>query len=194
MRAAALAWTCTLTTCIHASHLLRRYGKAIERARDLDATDQEIGRGRAASVTFTRLVNNVMLRRTNEVIAQYLPAKLDVIVFCHLTEAQKAIYHQICAEGRVALKTAGSDKKTSMSSSLKTLSSLKRVINDPEVAIAEQLAKESGQGFDEKQADAIKARRAPAESVRSSGKLALLLALLLEVSRTNGCRVRHPPC
>lgn len=45
------------------------FGRAIQKARDLDATDVEIARGRAKSAAFVEIVQQQMLRRTNEVRA-----------------------------------------------------------------------------------------------------------------------------
>ena len=51
-------------------------------------------RGQAADLKLRGLVSSVMLRRNNEVIAKYLPAKYELVVFCVLTEAQKQLYRQ----------------------------------------------------------------------------------------------------
>lgn len=46
-----------------------KYGKAIEKARDADATDHEISKGLKASTAFVGIVKQLMLRRNNEVRA-----------------------------------------------------------------------------------------------------------------------------
>lgn len=55
----------------------------------------------------SQLVNAVMLRRTNEVIAKYLPPKVDWLVFCSLTLAQRQLYSEAVAAGRRALDDEG---------------------------------------------------------------------------------------
>lgn len=70
------------------------------------------------------------MRRQNDVIAKYLPAKLDVIVFCTLTESQQTMYKQVCAEGRVAVQAAEEGGKPVHSSALRAVASLKRIVNE----------------------------------------------------------------
>ena len=50
--------------------------------------------GREQSKAFSRLIKQIMLRRNNDVIAAYLPAKLDACIFCTLTDEQKELYMQ----------------------------------------------------------------------------------------------------
>lgn len=77
----------------------KEIGRPIIRSRDLDATDAELRAGRRASSALTGKLDLIMLRRTNEVIAKYLPAKLDVNVFCMLSEGQQQMYCQQCSKG-----------------------------------------------------------------------------------------------
>ena len=51
--------------------------------------------GRRASSAFFARIKQIMLRRTNEVISKYLPAKLDVCVFCTLTIEQQQLYLKV---------------------------------------------------------------------------------------------------
>ena len=62
-------------------------------------------------------------------IAKYLPAKLDVCVFCNLTGEQKDLYSAVCADAR-----KDSNQKTSFASAFQTVSLLKKIANDPEAA------------------------------------------------------------
>ena len=45
----------------------KTYGKRIQKAQDLDATDRDVELGRVAAKQLSSLVNKIMLRRTNEV-------------------------------------------------------------------------------------------------------------------------------
>ena len=114
----------------------KEIGNPILRSRDLDATDHELRLGRKASAAFTRKLDAVMLRRTNEVIAKYLPAKLDVNVFCTLCPEQQAMYLKQCRYGLKAYDGT-------YSSAFQTVTILRKIVNDPEAAAQAQDAQEA---------------------------------------------------
>ena len=177
-----------------------RYGKAIERARDLEASDKEVERGQQASKAFVGIVRQLMLRRTNEVIAKYLPAKLDVFVFCTLTDQQQSAYLSECEQGRAVWEQErASAGQAKTKTALKTLSILKKLINDPEAGRRAQEAEEAaaaataaaGTDAAGPSGKQLKAKRPPIDTKRSlacSGKLQVMLQLLLEVRRTTSDR------
>ena len=51
-------------------------------------------------------MSKILLRRTNEVIAKYLPPKVDWVVFCSLTEMQRHLYADAVAAGKRGLDDA----------------------------------------------------------------------------------------
>ena len=186
-----------------------KYGKAIEKARDLEATDAEIERGSAASSAFIAIVNQLMLRRSNEVIAKYLPAKLDVLVFCSLTGEQQAAYTHEVTVGRAAWQRAAKtgEKAQQNKTALRTVAMLKKIVNDPlaakSLAAAEARATEAaavtggagggvGGGVSGKRVlEALEARQGVVDvdaAVAASGKLRAMRALLREVKRTTDDR------
>jgi len=186
-----------------------KYGKAIEKARDLEASDAEIERGSAASSAFIAIVNQLMLRRSNEVIAKYLPAKLDVLVFCSLTGEQQAAYTHEVTVGRAAWQRAAKtgEKAQQNKTALRTVAMLKKIVNDPlaakSLAAAEARATEAaavtggagggvGGGVSGKRVlEALEARQGAIDvdaAVAASGKLRAMRALLREVKRTTDDR------
>ena len=76
--------------------------------------------------------------------AQYLPAKLDVCVFCKLTDAQIQLYQKVVA---VAARTyeRSQSKGAANASAFQTVTVLKKVVNDPVAAILAQQAAEAAQ-------------------------------------------------
>ena len=108
----------------------RAFGKPILRARDKDATERELLAGQRASAEFYKKVHTIMLRRTNEVIAKYLPAKLDACVFITLTTEQQQLHTDVVDEGKRTyeeLQTHGS--------TFQTVTMLKKICNDPAAAL-----------------------------------------------------------
>lgn len=131
-----------------------------------------------------------MLRRQNDVIAKYLPAKLDVIVFCTLTEEQQDMYKHTCHEGRVAVQAAEEGGKPVHSSALKAVSSLKRIVNDPEMAkLAAGIEQAGVEGSVATKLSEARSKKPmdPAKSVAMSGKLAAMVELLKQVHAHAAC-------
>jgi DNA repair and recombination RAD54-like protein len=163
----------------------KEFGKPIFRARDLEATEREMQLGRKASAHFTKLVGQIMLRRTNEVIAKYLPAKLDVNVFCTLTEEQQTLYMAKVAEGSTLYQQ--SDKSKKRSSAFRTVTILKKIVNDPHTAVANEQAAQC-QSLAGGTVAAAGRSRAPVDakiSLELSGKLQVMSQLLLAVRRSS---------
>ena len=111
-----------------------KYGKPILRSRDKECTDRELEVGQKASAAFFALIKQIMLRRTNEVIAKYLPAKLDCCVFITLTGEQQEMYSKVVEEGRK--KYDGS-----YSSAFQTVTTLKKIVNDPALHLRARTSK-----------------------------------------------------
>ena len=123
-----------------------------------------------------------MLRRNNDVIAKYLPAKYDLVVFCVLTDAQKQLYRQElegAARSKTVAKADGGGTST-----FKTLTALRKLCAHPQLIADDPLHRvalgalgvlpaPSGYGG----GGAVKLRP------QLSGKMATLLELLLQVKK-----------
>ena len=178
--------------------------------------------GREQSKAFSRLIKQIMLRRNNDVIAAYLPAKLDACIFCTLTDEQKELYMQARNPGLrhstprqlgplhtiVPAQVVREGRRTydgTYSSAFQTVTTLKKIVNDPEVAkralnappqpqatFLKPLAFSAFTEPDEeapmaaagssqpKPAAAPKVPPNPDEALRLSGKLQVLLSMLLD--------------
>lgn len=56
--------------------------------REPDAPDSMREKGQKAQTDLSSLVNNFILRRTNELLSKHLPPKVVQIVCCHMTQLQ----------------------------------------------------------------------------------------------------------
>ena len=100
----------------------KQFANPIGKARDLDATDKEKERGAAADERLRELVSSVMLRRNNDVIAKYLPAKYELVVFCSLTAAQQELYRKELDDAALLKAEGGGGTST-----FKTLTMLRKL-------------------------------------------------------------------
>eukprot|EP00854_Cymbomonas_tetramitiformis_P021270 gene21270-25558_t len=71
------------------------FGRAIQKSRDRLATEEEKVIGRERSAELTRLSAPVLLRRTAEVNAKYLPRRTQYVVYCALSQIQQQLYIQL---------------------------------------------------------------------------------------------------
>uniref|UniRef100_A0A7S3APU5 DNA repair and recombination protein RAD54-like n=1 Tax=Haptolina ericina TaxID=156174 RepID=A0A7S3APU5_9EUKA len=141
----------------------KTFGRPIERARDVGATDKELTRGKEANDLFNAHVKEIMLRRTNETIAKFLPPKEDVVVFCTLTKRQQQLYTETCQNNAV--------------SSFVRISNLKKIVNHPSMLqLGDDAPKQSFRG------------RPPPFDYSQSGKMLVLMDLLESVKRRTSDR------
>ena len=73
-----------------------RYAVPISRSADLDASDWERKDGKNAAENLRFLLNQMMLRRTQqEILKKVLPPRTDVVIFLGLAEMQKKEYDSV---------------------------------------------------------------------------------------------------
>lgn len=71
------------------------YAGPIEKSRDKTATQDEQQLGEQRSLELARLTSSFILRRTTEVLCQFLPPKTEYSVFCCPSDEQLQCYHKI---------------------------------------------------------------------------------------------------
>ncbi|EXJ61740.1 DNA repair and recombination protein RAD54B [Cladophialophora yegresii CBS 114405] len=74
---------------------IRDYEKPIMRSRQPDATAEEIERGQEASEDMSRTTSPFILRRTADILSDFLPQKTEYVLFCKPTPAQAKIYRNV---------------------------------------------------------------------------------------------------
>ncbi|KIW84842.1 hypothetical protein Z517_00230 [Fonsecaea pedrosoi CBS 271.37] len=74
---------------------IRDFEKPIMRSRQPDALPADIERGQDASEELTRTTSAFILRRTADILADFLPPKTEYVLFCKPTPAQAKIYRSV---------------------------------------------------------------------------------------------------
>ncbi|KAM9992129.1 hypothetical protein ACTFIZ_012799 [Dictyostelium cf. discoideum] len=76
------------------------YDAPIVASRNPDASEEEKEIGRQRSLELSRLTSQFILRRTAFVNTQYLPPKVEYVIFCKLTPLQLSIYKHLIKEAK----------------------------------------------------------------------------------------------
>uniref|UniRef100_A0A8C5U7E4 ER6L2 protein n=1 Tax=Malurus cyaneus samueli TaxID=2593467 RepID=A0A8C5U7E4_9PASS len=84
-------------------HFKKKFSDPVEHGQRHTATKRELATGRKAMVKLARKMSGWFLRRTKALISDQLPKKEDRIVFCSLTEFQKAVYQAVLETDDVTL-------------------------------------------------------------------------------------------
>ncbi|EXJ83670.1 DNA repair and recombination protein RAD54B [Capronia coronata CBS 617.96] len=74
---------------------IRDFEKPIIRSRQPDASEEEIERGQEASEELARTTSPFILRRTADILSEFLPPKTEYVLFCKPTQGQAKIYRNI---------------------------------------------------------------------------------------------------
>ncbi|NXO41450.1 ER6L2 protein, partial [Locustella ochotensis] len=84
-------------------HFKKKFSDPVEHGQRHTATKRELATGRKAMVKLARKMAGWFLRRTKALISDQLPKKEDRMVFCSLTEFQKAVYQAVLETDDVTL-------------------------------------------------------------------------------------------
>ncbi|XP_031464063.1 DNA excision repair protein ERCC-6-like 2 isoform X1 [Phasianus colchicus] len=84
-------------------HFKKKFSDPVERGQRHTATKRELATGRKAMVKLARKMSSWFLRRTKVLISDQLPKKEDRMVYCSLTEFQKAVYQAVLKTEDVSL-------------------------------------------------------------------------------------------
>jgi DNA repair and recombination protein RAD54B len=97
----------------------------IMRSRQPEALDEDIKRGKAASDELASTTSPFILRRTADILANFLPTKTEYVLFCKPTPAQALVYRNVVSSPmfRTALGN--------MDTALQLITILKKLCNSP---------------------------------------------------------------
>ncbi|NWS44565.1 ER6L2 protein, partial [Probosciger aterrimus] len=84
-------------------HFKKKFSDPVEHGQRHTATRRELATGRKAMVELARKMSGWFLRRTKALISDQLPKKEDRMVYCSLTEFQKAVYQAVLETEDVSL-------------------------------------------------------------------------------------------
>lgn len=104
---------------------LRDFEKPIMKSRQPDATQDDIEAGQAASEELASTTSPFILRRTIEILSEYLPHKTEYVLFCNPTREQAAVYRQVLATPLFASALGNND------AALQMITLLKKLCNSP---------------------------------------------------------------
>jgi DNA repair and recombination protein RAD54B len=157
----------------------REFETPIVKGRQPGASQKDKEKGEARSEELAALTSQFILRRTSEVIAQYLPPKTESVLFCRPTVHQTVIYREILESPLYGSVLRSSE------SSLQLINMLKKLCNSLEL-----LASGAGESNDTVSAllssvTSNISARGPAVST----KLAFLELLLQRVSESEDEKV-----
>ncbi|XP_075303157.1 DNA excision repair protein ERCC-6-like 2 isoform X2 [Opisthocomus hoazin] len=99
-------------------HFKKKFSDPVEHGQRHTATKRELATGRKAMVKLATKMSVWFLRRTKALISDQLPKKEDRMVYCSLTEFQKAVYQAVLETEDVSL-VLGAGEPCSCNSGLK---------------------------------------------------------------------------
>lgn len=154
------------------SSFQKDYIRHILRSRDVNCRNRDvIERGEFLSSKLIALTNEFTLRRTSDILTSFLTTKTDVILFCKPTALQLSLFEDIKRTN--TFKAAYSRSQGGI---LGLITLFKKICNSPSLLAPEGKAEESellgldfGLGVELKN--------------KTSGKLSVLIPLLLEIQR-----------
>ncbi|EDO07318.1 SNF2 (DNA repair and recombination) N-terminal domain family protein [Babesia bovis T2Bo] len=125
----ALVSLCNPNVLGDISNFRKHYANPILLGREPDATkaQQEIAAERLADLSY--ITNQFVLRRTNTLLSKVLPPKINMNVFCNLTETQKIIYTSYT--NSASCRKLINSGEVVMTKSLGVILSLMKVCNHP---------------------------------------------------------------
>ncbi|KAI4188499.1 MAG: hypothetical protein L6R41_002099 [Letrouitia leprolyta] len=104
----------------------RDFEVPINRGRQPGASSAEIEKGEDRNKELVRLTSPFILRRTANVLASYLPAKTEHILFCKPTQTQKILYRRLTSSRTFQAAALGQSDCP-----LQLITLLKKVCNSP---------------------------------------------------------------
>ena len=123
------------------AYFRRHFERPCLAGREPDATDSQRARGQARSDELSAIVNDFIIRRTNELLSAHLPPKLIQIVCCKLSPLQVTLYEHYAAKQKERLHIDGGGGQTVRekggASTLCGINTLKKLCNHPKLVYDE---------------------------------------------------------
>ncbi|XP_052774234.1 DNA repair and recombination protein RAD54-like isoform X2 [Mya arenaria] len=123
----------------------RRFETPILRGRDSTSSDADHKRGQEKLQELASIVNKCIIRRTQALLTQYLPVKIEAVVCCGMTDLQREMYQRLVDSKAADVVRQAANGKSS-AGSLSFITQLKKLCNHPDL-IYEKCV-EGAEGFD----------------------------------------------
>lgn len=149
----------------------RDYEKPIEKSRQPEATWKEKEKGEEKYNALVEIMSHFMLRRTADILAEFLPSKTEYVLFCKPTTLQAQIYRDVLASPALSGIIGSSE------SAFQLISILKKLCNSPSLLKGKEESDEPARtGLIDTLLSQLKPKQL--KSAGSSGKLRVLDSLL----------------
>lgn len=81
----------------------------------------------------TNIVNQCLIRRTNQILTKYLPVKFEMVICVELTPLQKALYKSFIASDSIKKNVLNKSEVKASLTALSNITSLKKLCNHPDL-------------------------------------------------------------
>lgn len=128
-----------------ANEFKRAYENAILRGQNTDSTDAEKEKAVLKANELIGVVNQCIIRRTNQILTKYLPVKFEMVICSKMTEIQLELYKNFVKSDMVkrSLLEGSADAKSSLTA-LSDITTLKKICSHPELVNEKIQMKEKG--------------------------------------------------
>lgn len=123
----------------------RKFETPILRGRDSTATDSDHKKGQEKLQELATIVNRCIIRRTQALLTQYLPVKIEEVICCRLTSLQQSLYKLLVAS-KAGECQMNDDSGKGTGGSLSFITQLKKLCNHPDLIYDKCL--EEADGFE----------------------------------------------
>lgn len=89
------------------SEFKRNYEHAILRGQNADSSDKERQRAVEKTQELIAIVNQCIIRRTNQILTKYLPVKFEMVICAKMTQMQLALYKNFLKSDKICKSLQG---------------------------------------------------------------------------------------
>ena len=155
------------------SYFKKTFEYPIMKSKDQDASDFEKELGKERSGELVRITSDFVLRRTAGSIADFLPPKIDVLLFVKPNELQISLYEHIISSGNL---NEIMEQPKNQADTLSMIMTLRKIANSPKLVMGDtEISKDFNLKFTKDQIDMMSA----------GSKLDLLASFLKQFKATN---------
>lgn len=160
---------------------MKEFEGPITRGRQPGALEKDIEKGQARNEELGELTAQFMLRRTVDILSEYLPPKTEYILFCDPTKAQAKIYREVLTSPVFQSALGNSE------SALQLITMLKKICNSP--SLLQKGHEEKEGSFTSEVVASLPANLNRHLSPGASGKLRVLDQFLYNLSSTTSEKI-----
>ncbi|XP_037960065.1 DNA repair and recombination protein RAD54-like [Teleopsis dalmanni] len=126
-----------------ATEFKRNYENAILRGQNADSSDKERERAVEKTQQLISIVNQCIIRRTNQILTKYLPVKFEMVICAKLTPVQMELYTNFLKSDKIRKSLQDCSEKASLTA-LADITTLKKLCNHPDLIYDKIAARENG--------------------------------------------------